>query len=43
LELVRPLGILYRRGKTLTSATTKFLELLRASTTAAVSRDRVIG
>lgn len=33
-ELVRPLGILYRRGKTLTSATNKFLELLRASTAA---------
>jgi DNA-binding transcriptional LysR family regulator len=33
-ELVRPLGILYRRSKTLTSATSKFLELLRASTPA---------
>jgi DNA-binding transcriptional LysR family regulator len=34
VELVRPLGIIYRRGKALGPATASFLELLRSSTPA---------
>jgi hypothetical protein len=30
-ELVRPLGIIYRRGKALAPTTARFLELLRQS------------